>query len=69
MANFDFDQLVNPALEGLAGEDVQVIVKIGAIAIARRHSAQAFANTDALTTIAQLVEAAIAENIGRKKEN
>ena len=55
LANFDFDQLVNPALEGLAGEDVQVIVKIGAIAVARRHSAQAFANTDALTTIAQFV--------------
>jgi hypothetical protein len=41
LANFDFDQLVNPALDGLAGEDVQVIVKIGAIAIAPRHSAQA----------------------------
>lgn len=59
---------MNPAFDGLAGEDVQVIVKIGAIAIARTLGAS-IANTDALTTIAQFVEAAIAENIGRKKEN
>jgi MGT family glycosyltransferase len=29
LANFDFDQLVNPALEGLAGEPVQVVVTAG----------------------------------------
>jgi len=29
LANFDFDQLVNPALAGLAGEDVHVIVTAG----------------------------------------
>ncbi|MBB6145393.1 MGT family glycosyltransferase [Silvibacterium bohemicum] len=29
LANFDFDQLVNPALSGLAGEDLQVVVTAG----------------------------------------
>ncbi|QHN03608.1 glycosyl transferase [Granulicella sp. WH15] len=29
LANFDFNQLVNPALTGLAGEDVQVVVTAG----------------------------------------
>jgi UDP:flavonoid glycosyltransferase YjiC (YdhE family) len=29
LANFDFNQLVNPALIGLAGEDVQVVVTAG----------------------------------------
>jgi UDP:flavonoid glycosyltransferase YjiC (YdhE family) len=29
LANFDFDQLINPALAGLAGEDVQVVVTAG----------------------------------------
>lgn len=29
LANFDFNQLVNPALAGLAGEDVQVVVTAG----------------------------------------
>jgi MGT family glycosyltransferase len=29
LANFDFDQLLNPALSGLAGEDVQVLATAG----------------------------------------
>jgi MGT family glycosyltransferase len=29
LANFDFDQLVNPAIAGLTGEDVQVVVTAG----------------------------------------
>jgi UDP:flavonoid glycosyltransferase YjiC (YdhE family) len=29
LANFDFDQLINPALAGLAGKDVQVVVTAG----------------------------------------